>query len=495
MAELVVMPKLGLLMENGMVSTWRVAEGDPVAVGDIIAEITTEKITYELESQYAGTMLKIVLPEDEEAPVGAPIGLIGEPGEDLSGLLSAPSIAGRGTLGVASQNQDATADMAADAWRAKEAAAAAPSGARILASPAAKKRAAELGLDLAGLTGTGPGARITLEDVMAAAASAAAASPLSSPLSGGMPAPANCPPGAGFLATPVARRLAAELGVDLACVQGTGIGGRVTAGDVSALAGPAQAGAPGARLSGPPVSAAGTPDLRGGVAEQIPYAGMRRLIGEHMDASRKLAPTVTYTAVADVQRLKELLAWANAARPGTDKLSITPVVIKAVALTLRRLPRFNASLEGEVIKVWGDVNVGIAVALSDGLIVPVVRRADERSIVEIASRVRDLATRARENKLLPDEISGGTFTVTTLGPYRSVDFFNPIINQPEAAILGVGRMKDAVAVADGQPQVRATLGLSLTCDHRVVDGAPAAEFLRTLMDYLADPLTIAPWPA
>ncbi len=294
-------------------------------------------------------------------------------------------------------------------------------------------------------------------------------------------------------------QLAAELGVDLAAVQGTGTSGRITADDVGAFAAPASGGAAGT-IPAPaarPASAAatGAADLRGGVAQQIPYAGMRRLIGEHMDASRRLAPTVTYTALADVQLLKQVLAWANASRAEADKVNVTAVVIKAVALTLRRMPRFNASLDGEVIKVWADVNIGVAVALPDGLIVPVIRSADQRSVVEIAREVRDLAGRARENKLLPDEIAGGTFTVTTLGSYRSVDFFNPIINQPEAAILGLGRMQDTVVAVDGVPTVRATMGLALTCDHRVLDGAPAAEFLRTLMDYLADPFSIAPWPA
>jgi pyruvate dehydrogenase E2 component (dihydrolipoamide acetyltransferase) len=221
---------------------------------------------------------------------------------------------------------------------------------------------------------------------------------------------------------------------------------------------------------------------------------MRRLISEHMDASRKLAPTVTYTGLADVQQLKQVLEWANAGRADEDKVNVTAVIIKAVALTLRRMPRFNATLEGDAITVWAAVNIGVAVALADGLIVPVVRNADTKPVLAIAREVRDLAGRARENRLLPDEVAGGTFTVTTLGSYRSVDFFDPIINQPEAAILGIGRMQDTVVAVDGVPAVHATIGLSLTCDHRMLDGAPAAQFLRTLMDYLAAPFTIAPWP-
>jgi len=191
-----------------------------------------------------------------------------------------------------------------------------------------------------------------------------------------------------------------------------------------------------------------------------------------------------------VQASKELLAQVNAHRLADDKLNITALLIKAVAACLRRMPRFNATLDGDRIKVWRSVNIGLAVALVDGLIVPVVRDADCKSVSHIGREVRDLAGRARENKLLPDEVSGGTFTVSTLGPFRSVDFFSPIINQPEAAILGVGRMKDSVVAVDGQPVVHATMGLSVTCDHRMLDGAPAAEFLRILMDYLEDPLSL-----
>jgi pyruvate dehydrogenase E2 component (dihydrolipoamide acetyltransferase) len=472
MAELVVMPKLGLLMETGVVSSWLVGQGDRVTVGAVIAEITTEKITYELESQAEGTLLQIILPEEQEAPVGAPIAVIGQPGEDISALVGAPSE----NTGVAAASGAAAPD---EAPIGPAAAAAAGPGGRVMASPAAKKLSAELGVDLTKVAGSGPGGRITLEDVNAAAARAAAQTEV--------------------FATPVAKKMAAESGIDLGSVTGSGPSGRIKADDVTSAVVAATSGAAPATGAGA-VEAGGaavgaTGDARGGVPQEVPYAGMRRLIGEHMDASRRLAPTVTYQGLADVQELKQVLAWANATRADDDKVNVTAVVVKAVALTLRQMSRFNSTLDGDVIKVWTNVNVGVAVALAGGLIVPVVRDADRKGPAEIGREIRDLAGRARENKLLPDEVGGGTFTVTTLGPYRSVDFFNPIINQPEAAILGVGRMRDAVVAIDGAPAVRATMGLSLTCDHRILDGAPAAEFLRILMDYLADPFSIVPWPA
>lgn len=472
MAELVVMPKLGLLMETGVVSEWTVSEGDAVSVGDVIAEIMTEKITYELEAQAEGVLLKIILPEEEEAEVGAPIAVIGRPGEDISAFGMAP--AGEGVADAAAGGAAAPGVMAGIGAATDAATDVAPGG-RIVASPAAKKLAVELGVDLAAVAGTGPGGRITLEDVNAAAASTA---------------PTPKAPGIGVetrpavttaFATPVAKKVAAELGVGLAGVTGSGTSGRIRADDVVSAARQSPAAVP---------LAAAAVELRGGVAQEIPYAGVRRLIGEHMDVSRKLAPQVTYHALADVQDVRHMLTRVNVSRTEDNKINITSVVIKEVALTLKRMPRFNASLDGDVIKVWRSINIGVAVALPDGLIVPVIREADRKSISEIAQEVRDLAGRARQNKLLPDEVSSGTFTVTTLGSYRSVDFFSPIINQPEAAILGVGRMQDTVVAVDGAPAVRATMGLSLTCDHRMLDGAPAAEFLRTLLDYLADPFSI-----
>jgi pyruvate dehydrogenase E2 component (dihydrolipoamide acetyltransferase) len=450
------MPKLGLLMETGTVGAWKVAEGDQIAIGQVIAEITTEKIVYELESQAAGVLLKILLPDDGEAPVGEPIGIIGQPGEDISAFGGAPAAAA--APAAAEAPVAAAAESAAVPVRAP--------GERVVASPAAKKLASELGIDLALVAGSGPGGRVTLEDVTAAAAQPAA------------------PAAAEAFATPVAKKLAAELGVDLAGVAGSGPSGRVKADDVTRAATPAA----------PAVTAAGAggaaTDIRGGVLQEIPYSGMRKMIGEHMDASRTIAPTVTYSGMADVQKLKELIAQINLTRPDDDRVNITAATVKAVALTLERMPKVNSTLDGNVIKVWRNINVGVAVALNEGLIVPVIREANRKRLSEIAREIKELAGKARENKLLPDDISGGTFTVSTLGPYRSVDFFSPIINQPESAILGVGRMADTVVAVDGQPVVHATMGLAVTCDHRVIDGAPAAEFLKILMDYLAEPFSI-----
>ena len=181
-------------------------------------------------------------------------------------------------------------------------------------------------------------------------------------------------------------------------------------------AAPGAAIASGAAPPGVPGAGGAAVDIRGGVLQEIPYTGMRRMIGEHMEASSAIAPMVTYTGMADVQKLKELVAQINATRPDDDRVSVTAATVKAVAHTLERIPLFNSSVEGDVIKLWRNVNIGVAVAIAGGLIVPVIRQANLKRLGEIAGEIRELAARARENKLLPDDISGGTFTVSTLGP-------------------------------------------------------------------------------
>jgi pyruvate dehydrogenase E2 component (dihydrolipoamide acetyltransferase) len=219
----------------------------------------------------------------------------------------------------------------------------------------------------------------------------------------------------------------------------------------------------------------------------IPYTGMRRTIGEHMAASRNASPTVTHHVRADVHELVEALSRHNEGRSGDGSISITAALVRAVAASIEIEPAVNATLVGDAISVWADINVGVAVAVPDGLIVPVIRNANRKGALEIARELRDLAGRGREGTLLPDDVSGGTFTISSLAGYGSVDWFTPIINQPEAAILGVGRVVDEVVAVNRSIVVRHTMGLSLTFDHRIVDGAPAAGFLKVLLAQLQDP--------
>ncbi|MHB1343925.1 MAG: 2-oxo acid dehydrogenase subunit E2, partial [Thermoleophilia bacterium] len=222
------------------------------------------------------------------------------------------------------------------------------------------------------------------------------------------------------------------------------------------------------------------------VRRTIAYTGVRRTIGEHMVASRNASPTVTHHVRADVHELMEALARFNEGRPAEESISITAAIVKAVAAAIESEPAINATLTGDVISVWEAIDIGVAVAVPDRLIVPVIRAANAKGAAQVARELRDLARRAREGGLLPDETTGGTFTVTSLGGYGSVDWFTPIINQPEAAILGVGRVIDEVVAVNRSIVVRRTVGLSLTFDHRIVDGAPAAGFLKVLLARLDD---------
>jgi len=417
MAEAIVMPKLGLTMKTGMVAQWNVREGDRVAMGAPVVEITTEKITYVLESQSEGVLLKILVPDEGEVPIGAIIGVVGEPSEDISAFLPDTPTGTAAQAATGTPMPDASAGTAA-----------AP--ARVTASPAARKLAAQLGIDVAALTGSGPGGRITIDDV------------------------------------------------DRAASMGPGAAEPASAAAASSVSSAGTAASPSVAAQDEPPRA----------YEVLPYAGMRRVIGQHMATSRSVSPMVTHHVRADVHELLTLLQTINVGRAERDKVSVTSAVVKAVAASLKERPRLNATLEGDSILVWDDINVGVAVALDEGLIVPVVKKADTKGIAQVSREIRSLARRARKNRLLPDEVSGGTFTVTSVGGYRSVDWFTPIINQPEAAILGVGRIIDDVVAVGGVPAVRSTMGLSLTFDHRIVDGAPAAEFLGVLLDYLTHPV-------
>ncbi|MHB8867875.1 MAG: dihydrolipoamide acetyltransferase family protein [Thermoleophilia bacterium] len=466
MATAIVMPKLGLTMTAGAVTLWLVDEGQHVAAGDIVVEITTEKITYQVEASVSGVLLKIVVEEGDDIPIGTLIGVIGEAGEDISGLLAGGAGPPRGdeSTGTASPAHVSTVPAGAPPGQAATAAgdaAGVPSG-RVLASPAARKLALELGVDLAGVSGSGPRMRITTEDVTAAAELGAAAE---RGASAGRGAAADLGPTAG-------RGAAAE-------------------GGAAAERGAPDA-APGLPHAAPPEAAAAQ-TLEVGrwpsrtVRRTIAYTGVRRTIGEHMAASRNASPTVTHHVRADLHELIEALSRFNEGRPAEESISITAAIVKAVAAAIESEPAINATLTDDVISVWEAIDIGVAVAVPHGLIVPVIRDANAKGAAQVARELRDLARRAREGGLLPDETTGGTFTVTSLGGYGSVDWFTPIINQPEAAILGVGRVIDEVVAVNRSIVVRHTVGLSLTFDHRIIDGAPAAGFLKVLLARLEAP--------
>jgi pyruvate dehydrogenase E2 component (dihydrolipoamide acetyltransferase) len=430
MAIEVIMPKLGMAMSEGTVVKWLKEDGAEVKAGEPVVVVMSKKITYEVESPADGILRHVARPKDTYN-IGQVIGFVTAPGEAVPEVeVAAPAA----PPPAAAPEPVAAREAVAETPREE---AAVPS------SPAARRLAKELGVDIARVTPSGR--RITEADVQQ-----------------------YYEVQSRIMASPLARRMAEEEGLDLAQIEGTGPGGRIVEEDVLRVL--EEAGAPAAA---PPRS--------------IPYLGMRQAIAEQMVSSLQSMAQLTITAKADVTELKSTRE-ALAAR-WERKVSYTDLLVKAVAVALGEHPLLGAKLEGDEIVMPREVNVGVAVALEDGLIVPVVRNADRLTVPEIGDAIRDLAERARANALNVDEVTGATFTVTNLGMF-GVDAFTPIINPPEVAILGVGRMFEELALLDSQVVGRSRMVLSLTIDHRIVDGAPGAAFLHTLVALLEHPALI-----
>ena len=448
----IYMMKLGMTMTEGTVAEWHIPDGGEVKTGEDLYRLETEKVEMEVEAEAAGTVRHLV-PAEATVDPGAVVGYIYAAGEEIPAELP-----GAGAPAAAASAPAASVDAPAPAQAAE--APAAVSGGRVAASPAARKLARELGVDLATVAGTGPRGRVTEDDVRGAHESAAAAT-----------TPAQAP------ASPLARKRAKALGVDLATITGTGPGGRITKEDVEAAA----SASPGAAT---PAPADATAD------ETLPVRGMRKVIAERMFASLRDTAQLTMDMEADMDDCVRLRAqlieeWADeGVRP-----SYTDIVMKAAARALRDHPRMNARFEGAEITLRGEVHIGMAVALEEGLVVPVLRHVDRAGLKEIAVESSRLAAAAREGKLSLDDMAGGTFTVSTLGMF-GVDSFTPILNPPEVGILGVNRLREGVRWEGERPVRRQTMTLSLTWDHRALDGAPAAQFLASVRDYLEAPFRL-----
>ena len=442
MAKLVVMPKLGLTMTEGLVSRWLKAEGDAVKEGEPLFEVETDKLTNTIEATASGTLLKILAKEGNTLPCLAGVAVIGEPNEDISELVPGEA-----------PKAEAPAPAPAAAPAAPAAPAKAPGG-RVVASPAAKKLAKELGLDIALVPGTGPGGRITEEDVKKF--KAAPPPP---------PEPPKPAPEPGPKASPLAAKAAAELGMDLKDVPHKG--GRILAADI--------------------LAAVSAPAAQEGPREEVKRMnGMRKAIARNMQNSHMTSPTVTFNLGCDATELARLRARLKA---DDIKVSYTDILVKLVAVALREFPLLNCSVDGDNIIYKNYVNMGVAVALDNGLVVPNVRDADKKGLREISAEVKELANLARTGGLPMDRLSGGTFTITNLGMY-GIESFSPIINQPEVAILGVNTIVEKPVVIDGEICVRPILNLSLTADHRVVDGSVAAQFLQRVKKLIECPALV-----
>jgi pyruvate dehydrogenase E2 component (dihydrolipoamide acetyltransferase) len=433
MATTLTMPKLGLTMTDGKVVKWLRRDGDQVEQGQPAVVVMSKKITYEVEAPASGT-LRIVAQPKESRKVAEVLGFILEPGEPMPEIEAVPT-APATDEGVAVPLADTSAPVSAVEERPRE----------VRSSPAARRLAGELGMDITRVQGSGRDGRITEKDVQAFHDAQEHID-----------------------ATPLARRMAEEEGLELAQIQGTGPDGRITEDDVLHVL---ERREPAATV----------------LPKTIAFTGMRQAIAEGMVASLQSMAQLTLTSHADVTALVSLRDLLD--RRWEARISYTDLIVKAVTLALREHPMLNSTLVGEKIVLHDEINIGVAVALDQGLIVPVVREAERKSLVQIHRALQDLAERARSDQLTVDEVTGGTFTVTNLGMYR-VGAFTPIVNPPEVAILGVGGIDEHLVLAGGQVSARSRMALSLTIDHRVVDGAPGAAFLQTLVEFLEHPALI-----
>jgi pyruvate dehydrogenase E2 component (dihydrolipoamide acetyltransferase) len=470
MVREVILPKLGQTMEEGTIIEWLKEEGDRVERGEVIFTTESDKATLEVEAPGKGYLRKILVPAGEAVPVLTVVGLMTRTlDEDLSGYEGQQFQ----VSGFRSQVVEAEEPVGKEPETGAETRFFPKNlvSQRIFASPRARKLGREKGVDLALVVGTGPNGRIAERDVVAYLES--------------LPK-----------VTPVARRLAEQAGLSLRTVQGSGPGGRISKEDVERAIEEFQV--PGYRSQVAEAALPAAPAPEAAQPETLkpetlkPLTGVRAVIARHMFESHQATAPVTLTTEADATafvEVREQLKASLADELGFN-LGYNDLLINLVARALREFPYMNARLEGDhatgAIRYLSEVNVALAVDTERGLMVPVVRDADRKGLVEIAREVRGLVERAQAGTALPDELTGSTFTVTNLGAYE-VDGFTPIINLPETAILGVGRIKPRPAVVDGEVCVRQTVWLSLTFDHRLVDGAPAARFLRRIKQFIEEP--------
>ncbi len=435
MALEMIMPKVDMDQETGTVVEWLKTNGQQVEEGETILVIETDKIAIDVEAPGTGILNGISAHPGETVPIGTVIAYILEEGEELPEISSAPPPA------ASEAAQTAVVPAASD----------------VQATPVARKMAAEHGLDLGAVTPTGSGGKVTKGDIEAALQGAEA------PVRQG-----------DIIASPAARRIARLKGINLQLVKGSGPGGRIQGFDVEKYQ--SQPGLPSVK-----------PALSG---ESIPLIGMRRTIAERLTESYQSIPHISFTSRVDMSNFNQARGDYNqlALEKGEQKVSVTAMLVKLVAMVLADHPMMNSSLVDDAIHLHQDINIGIAVALENGLIVPVVKNANLKGISEIALESNDLVTRARNKALTGADVRGGTFTITNLGPF-GVEQFNAIINPPEAGILAIGATaSDVIALENGAIAVRPIMRFTLSADHRIVDGSIAAHFIADLKAIFENPI-------
>ncbi len=465
MATKVVMEALSPTMEEGRLVEWKKQEGEPVSVGDVLAEVETDKAVMELVARAGGTLLKHIVEAGATVPVSEPVAVIGEPGEDGG------EAGKRGREDGGKRDGGAAGQQGGGPER---------QGAGKTQTQPAQSQATQAAPDRDQPTSMPPAPP-------AHAATETSAGPRPSPA----PAKAGTPAAAGnrIKASPLARRMAADRGVDLSALAGTGPEGRIIARDLADRPEASSTGVAPSPLPRFPASPQATPYT------DVPLTQIRKTIARRLAQSIGPIPTFYLTSEVDMERLwdsREALSRgqrgsAEAGQP--VKASFNDIIIKAVAMALRQHPACNAWWQEDHIRYWNEVHVSMAVAVEEGLITPVIRHADQKGLREIAAETRDLAGRARERRLKPEEYTGATFSVSNLG-MLDIDEFTAVINPPEAGILAVGRIVRKPVAEQEQVALRRRMRITMSCDHRVIDGATGAQFLQTLKGMLENPLAL-----
>jgi pyruvate dehydrogenase E2 component (dihydrolipoamide acetyltransferase) len=456
MTTKVVMEALSPTMEEGRLVEWKKQEGEAVAVGDVLAEVETDKAVMELVARAGGTMLKHIVEAGATVPVSEPVAVIGEPGEAVGGEAGKRGGDTDGKRGSGAGTRE-----------------------RVDGQPSVKDAQA---------TQPAPDRNQVTSMPPAAPARAATESFRAVPASPTRP-PANAIASAGaqtasrLKASPLARRIAAERGLDLGGVAGTGPEGRIVARDLEQAPSGVTAPSPAAAGTAPLPRRPAAPRSDGPAFTDVPLTQIRKTIAKRLAQSIGPIPTFYLTSEVDMERVAEARAALE------SKVSFNDIIIKAVALALRQHPACNAWWQDDHIRYWNEIHVSMAVAVEEGLITPVIRHADAKTLRQIAAESQDLAARARERRLKPEEYTGGTFSVSNLG-MLDIDEFTAVINPPEAGILAVGRIAEKPVAYEGAVAIRRRLRLTMSCDHRVIDGATGAQFLKTLKTMLENPLAL-----
>ena len=445
MAEYVIMPKLGFNMDKGTLLKWRKKEREFVEEQEVLFEIETDKTVMEVEAQTSGILRKILVAEGEEVPVTLPIAIIGDKDEDISKMIEG-AYQKLGKSEMTEEESKVAKKISQRIAKKREIEPKKEKEEFKKISPRAQRKAKELGVEVQLVEGSGPGGAIIEKDVMSYCQSHK------------------------IKASPVAKKIAEKAGIKLDVIEkGTGIAGRIMKKDIEEALDK-------------------TKEMKK-VEKKIPYTGMRKIIGDRLSQSKFTAPHIYFTTSVDMSKVINLLNRFN--QDSKERISINDFLIFIVVKVLTEQPNINCSLVGEEIVYHKDINIGVAVSLEEGLIVPVIKNADKKSLSILSKETKKLIKLARERKLMPDDYKGGTFTVSNLGMY-GIENFTAIINPPEAAILAIGGIKKLPAVVNDDKgiekiEIRSLMKVTLSVDHRLIDGAMAAKFLNQIKYYLEFP--------